>query len=84
MTITYEYVIPEDAAAGTQYDNIVVVNGVTVPVVNPQNPENPDGTPNYLPDIPVSDSDDEQVWTLRKAWTYHREKGPGRWHQLSC
>ena len=67
VTITYEYVIPEDAAAGTQYDNIVVVNGVTVPVVNPQNPENPDGTPNYLPDIPVSDSDDEQVWTLRKG-----------------
>lgn len=67
VPITYEYVIPEDAAAGTQYDNIVVVNGVTVPVVNPQNPENPDGTPNYLPDIPVSDSDDEQVWTLRKG-----------------
>ena len=44
-----------------------MVNGVTVPVVNPQNPENPDGTPNYLPDIPVSDSDDEQVWTLRKG-----------------
>lgn len=67
VTINYEYVIPQDAVSGTRYDNIVTVSGKTVPVVNPQNPTNPDGTPNYLPEIPVSDSDEEQVWTLKKG-----------------
>lgn len=67
VNITYEYKIPETAVAGTEYDNIVVVNGKTVPVVNPQNPTLPDGSPNYLPDIPVSDTDDEDVYVITRG-----------------
>ena len=58
----FDYVIPEDAEDGTALYNIVTAKGTTEPVLDPAVPELPDGTPNYLPEETVTDSDDEIVY----------------------
>ncbi len=58
----FDYVIPEDAEDGTALYNIVTAKGATEPVLDPVVPELPDGTPNYLPEETVADSDDEIVY----------------------
>lgn len=62
VTLTFDYVIPEDEKTGTALKNIVTVQGIAEPVVDPAVPELPDGTPNYLPKQPVSDRDEEIVY----------------------
>lgn len=62
VTLTFDYVIPEDEKAGTALKNIVTVQGIAEPAVDPAVPELPDGTPNYLPKQPVSDRDEEIVY----------------------
>ena len=62
VTLDFEYQIPEDAGNSTAIYNIVTTSGTSEPVVDPVVPELPDGTPNYLPDETVSDSDDEVVY----------------------
>ena len=62
VSLTFEYQIPEDAENGTAIYNIVTTEGTTEPVLDPMIPEFPDGTPNYLPEETVSDSDDEVVY----------------------
>ena len=58
----FDYVIPEDAEDGTALYNIVTAKGTTEPVLDPAVPELPDGTPNYLPEETVTDSDDEIIY----------------------
>ena len=58
----FAYVIPEDAEDGTALYNIVTAKGTTEPVLDPAVPELPDGTPNYLPEETVTDSDDEIIY----------------------
>lgn len=58
----FDYVIPEDAEDGTALYNIVTAKGTTEPVLDPVVPELPDGTPNYLPEETVTDSDDEIIY----------------------
>ena len=55
----FDYVLPEDAEKGEAVYNIVTTKGTTEPVIDPVVPELPDGTPNYLPEETVTDSDDE-------------------------
>lgn len=62
VTLTFDYVIPEDEKAGTALHNIVTVQGIAEPTVDPAVPELPDGTPNDLPKQPVSDRDEEIVY----------------------
>lgn len=51
--LTYQYTIPEDAKAGEAIYNRVTVTGESVPVIDPMESENPDGSPNFLPTEPV-------------------------------
>ena len=60
--LTFEYQISEEAEGGTAIYNIVTTEGTTEPALDPMVPEFPDGTPNYLPDETVSDTDDEVVY----------------------
>lgn len=60
--LTFEYQISEEAEGGTAIYNIVTTEGITEPALDPMVPEFPDGTPNYLPDETVSDTDDEKVY----------------------
>lgn len=60
--LTFEYQISKEAEGGTAIYNIVTTEGTTEPALDPMVPEFPDGTPNYLPDETVSDTDDEVVY----------------------
>ena len=60
--LTFEYQISKEAEGGTAIYNIVTTKGTTEPALDPMVPEFPDGTPNYLPDETVSDTDDEVVY----------------------
>ncbi len=62
VALDFEYQIPADAGNSEAIYNIVTTMGTSEPVVDPVVPELPDGTPNYLPDETVSDSDDEVVY----------------------
>lgn len=62
VTLTFDYVISEDEKAGTALHNIVTVQGIAESTVDPAVPELPDGTPNDLPEKPVSDRDKEIVY----------------------
>lgn len=63
--LTYQYTIPEDAKAGEAIYNQVAVTGESVPVIDPMEPEKPDGSPNFLPTEPVHDADEEIVHVIR-------------------
>ena len=63
--LTYQYTIPEDAKAGEAIYNWVTVTGESVPVIDPMESENPDGSPNFLPTEPVHDADEEIVHVIR-------------------
>lgn len=63
--LTYQYIIPEDAKAGEAIYNRVAVTGESVPVIDPMEPENPDGSPNFLPSEQVHDADEEIVHVIR-------------------
>lgn len=63
--LTYQYTIPEDAKAGEAIYNRVTVTGESVPVIDPMESENPDGSPNFLPTEPVHDADEEIVHVIR-------------------
>lgn len=62
VTLDFEYQIPMDAGNSEAIYNIVTTSGTSEPVIDPVVPELPDGTPNYLPDETVSDSDDEVIY----------------------
>ena len=62
VELGFDYRIPEDAEPGEAVYNIVTTKGTTEPVLDPVVPELPDGTPNYLPEETVTDSDDEIVY----------------------
>lgn len=62
VILDFTYPIPEDTGNRTAIYNIVATSGTSEPVIDPVVPELPDGTPNYLPDETVSDSDDEVVY----------------------
>ena len=61
VTLKFEYTIPEDASNGSCIYNVVSATGTSKQVIDPMVPEKPDGTPNYLPTEPVSDSDLEEL-----------------------
>ena len=62
VTLDFAYQIPADAGNSTVIYNIVTTSGTSEPVLDPVVSELPDGTPNYLPDETVSDSDDEVIY----------------------
>ncbi len=62
VILDFTYPIPEDTGNRTAIYNIVATSGTSEPVIDPVVPELLDGTPNYLPDETVSDSDDEVVY----------------------
>ena len=62
VELGFGYGIPEGAEPGEAVYNIVTTKGTTEPVLDPVVPELPDGTPNYLPEETVTDSDDEIVY----------------------
>lgn len=63
--LTYQYTIPEDAKAGEAIYNRVTVTGESVPVIDPMESENPDGSSNFLPTEQVHDADEEIVHIIR-------------------
>ena len=65
VELKFEYLIPKEALPGSSIYNTVSVVAKSEPVVDPKDPEKPDGTPNYLPQTPVKDSDTEEVFTER-------------------
>lgn len=60
--LDFEYQVPKEAVDSSAIFNIAAVRGISEPVPDPVVPELPDGTPNYLPDKTVTDSDDEIIY----------------------